>query len=123
MAKRISRVNELMRREISAVIQREFEWKGSLVTISAVDITQDLKEGKVFVSVLGGSSSEILDKLNRKSGMIQGLVAKRVVLKNTPVLRFRIDQSAARGVDVVNLLDEVAALPTAPPEEEGSSAE
>ena len=106
-----------MRREISAVVQREFEWKGALVTVSEVDITQDLKEGKVFVSVLGGNAAEVLDKLNRKNGFIQGLVAKRVVLKNTPVLHFRVDQSAARGVGVINLLDEVAELPTAPPEE------
>jgi len=57
MSKRLDRVNELLRREISAVIQREFEWQGSLVTVSAVDVTQDLKEAKVFVSVLGGSQS------------------------------------------------------------------
>jgi len=115
MSKRLDRVNELMRREISAVIQREFEWKGSLVTIS---VTQDLKEAKVFVSVLGGSSDAVLEKLNQKHGLIQTRVSKRVVLKNTPVLMFRVDNSAARGVDVVNLLDEVAELPTAPPEEE-----
>ncbi len=118
MSKRLDRVNELMRREISGVIQREFEWKGALVTISEVIVTQDLKEAKVFVSILGGSSKEILEKLNNKHGYIQGRVAKRVVLKNTPVLMFRIDNSAQRGVDVVNLLDEVAQLPTAPPEED-----
>lgn len=121
MSQRLSRVNELMRREISGVIQREFEWKDALVTISEVNITQDLKEGKVFVSVLGGNSKEVLDKLNRKRGDIQRLVSKRVVLKNTPVLMFRIDHSAARGVDVVNLLDEVAEIPTAPPAEEGEA--
>ena len=43
---------------------------------------------------------------------------KRVVLRNTPVLRFVMDKSAERGVEIVNLLDEVAKLPTAPPEEE-----
>ena len=51
--------------------------------------------------------------------MIQSRVSKRVVLKNTPVLMFREDDSAARGVNIVNLLDEVAQLPTAPPAEEG----
>ncbi len=118
MSKRLNRVNELMRREISAVVQRDFEWSGSLVTISEVVVTQDLKEAKVFVSVLGGSSEHVLGKLNQKHGLIQKEVSKRVVLKNTPVLRFRVDRSAARGVDVVNLLDQVAELPTAPPKEE-----
>ena len=118
MAKRLDRVNELLRREISAVVQRDFEWNNALVTVSEVDVTQDLKEAKVFVSILGGSAPGILDQLERKRGFIQSKVSTRVVLRNTPVLMFRQDKSAVRGVDVVNLLDEVARLPTAPPEDE-----
>lgn len=118
MSKRLDRVNELLRREISSVVQRDFEWNQALVTISEVDVTQDLKEAKVYVSVLGGSAPGVLDQLERKRGFIQSKVAKRVVLRNTPVLMFRQDSSAVRGVDVVNLLDEVAQLPTAPPEDE-----
>jgi len=118
MAKRLDRVNELLRREISAVVQRDFEWNNALVTVSEVDVTQDLKEAKVFVSILGGSAPGILDQLERKRGFIQSKVSKRVVLRNTPVLMFRQDKSAVRGVDVVNLLDEVARLPTAPPQDE-----
>lgn len=121
MAKRQDRVNELLRREISGVLQRDFEWKNALVTVSDVDVTQDLKEAKVFVSILGGSAPGILDQLERKRGLIQGKVSKRVVLRNTPVLMFRQDKSAVRGVEVVNLLDEVSQLPTAPLEDEESS--
>ena len=121
MAKRQDRVNELLRREISGVLQRDFEWKNALVTVSDVDVTQDLKEAKVFVSILGGSAPGILDQLERKRGFIQGKVSKRVVLRNTPVLMFRQDKSAVRGVEVVNLLDEVSQLPTAPLEDEESS--
>ena len=118
MGKRQDRVNELLRREISAVLQRDFEWKNALVTVSDVDVTQDLKEAKVFVSILGGSAPGILDQLERKRGFIQGKVSKRVVLRNTPVLMFRQDKSAVRGVEVVNLLDEVSQVPTAPSEDE-----
>ena len=121
MAKRQDRVNELLRREISGVLQRDFEWENALVTVSDVDVTQDLKEAKVFVSILGGSAPGILDQLERKRGFIQGKVSKRVVLRNTPVLMFRQDKSAVRGVEVVNLLDEVSQLPTAPLEDEESS--
>lgn len=111
----MDRVNELLRREISAVIQRDFEWNQALVTVSEVDVTQDLKEAKVYVSVLGGSVPGVMEQLQRKRGLIQTKVSKRVVLRNTPVLNFREDRSAVRGVDLVNLLDEVAKLPTAPP--------
>ena len=115
---RMDRVNELLRREISSVVQHDYEWNGVLVTISGVDITNDLKEGKVWTSVLGGSSEPVLKKLNRDHGAIQSKVMKRVVLKSTPVLRFVCDQSAERGVDMVNLLDEVDKLPKAPASEE-----
>ena len=114
MAKRLDRVNELLRREISAVLHRDFEWNNALVTVSEVDVTQDLKEAKVFVSIFGGSTPGILDQLERKRGFIQSKLSKRVVLRNTPILMFRPDKSAVRGVEVVNLLDEVAKLPTAP---------
>ena len=124
MSQRLDRINELMKREISTVVMREFEFPNCLVTISEVSVTQDLKEAKVFVSVLGGSSENVLQKLRKKRGVIQSQTMKRVVLRATPVLDFRIDDSADRGVNVVNLLDEVAKLPTAPREEgEGSETE
>jgi ribosome-binding factor A len=119
MSRRLDRVNELLRREIGNVIQKDYEWHGKLVTVSEVEVTQDLKEAKVWTSVLGGEASPVIEKLNREHGSIQGKVMKRVVLKSTPVLHFRHDASAVRGVDLVNLLDEVEKLPKAPePDEE-----
>lgn len=50
--------------------------------------------------------------------MIQSRVAKRVVLRCTPRLDFRIDHSAERGVEMINVLDEVDKLPKAPPAED-----
>lgn len=113
MSLRITRVNELLKREIGAVIQRDFEWGGALVTVNAVEVTQDLKEGKVWIGVLGGSVAKVLEKLRKERGDIQKKVMKRVVLKNTPVLSFRHDSSAERGVEMVNLLDEVEKIPKA----------
>ena len=118
MSRRLDRVNELLKREISQVIQKEFEFTGSLVTVSAVKVAPDLKDAKVHISVLGKGEQSVLALLNTKHGLIQNRVSKRVVLRNTPVLRFVQDVSVERGVDVVNLLDEVAKLPTAPPAEE-----
>ena len=120
MSRRLVRVNELLRREIGTVVQKDYEWHGKLVTISGVEVTPDLKEGKVWTSVLGGDAQPVLHKLNRDHGAIQKKVMKRVVLKSTPVLRFCSDTSAERGVDMVNLLQEVDKIPKAPelPEEE-----
>ena len=118
MSQRLDRINALLRREISTVIQRDFEFVHCLVTISDVEITQDLREAKVFVSVLGAPPGSILEQLAHKRALIQSRIAKRVVLRCTPVLDFRLDTSAERGVQMVNILDEVEKLPKAPPIEE-----
>jgi ribosome-binding factor A len=122
MSRRIDRVNELLRREISTVIQHDYEWNGRMVTVSAVEVTQDLKEGKVWIGVIGGAADPVIEKLNKAHGAIQKAVMKRVVLKSTPVLRFKLDDSAVRGVEIVNLLEEVDKLPKAPELEEGEEA-
>ena len=119
MSRRMDRVNELLKREISSVLQRDFEWKGTLVTVNSVEVSQDLKDAKVYVGVLGGHEERVIERLNGERGSIQSRVMKRVILKNTPVLRFVGDDSVVRGVDIVNLLDEVAELPVAPPLKEG----
>ena len=96
MSQRLERINELLRREISGVVQREFEFTNALVTISAAEITQDLREAKIFVSVLGGHSCRVLEQLEQKRGLIQSRIAKRITMRCTPILMFRIDDSASR---------------------------
>lgn len=117
MSRRLDRVNELLRREIGSILQKDYEWNGKLVTVAEVEVTQDLKEAKVWISVLGGHAQSVMEKLNKHHGEIQKKVSKRVVLKTTPVLSFRHDASAVRGVEIVNLLDEVDKLPKAPEED------
>jgi ribosome-binding factor A len=123
MSRRLDRVNELLRREISAIVQRDYEWHGTLVTVNDIETTQDLKEAKVWIGILGGPAAPVLDKLNREHGAIQSRVMKRVVLKSTPVLRFQLDASAVRGVDLVNLLEAVDKLPKAPEADPEADAE
>ena len=118
MSQRLDRINELLRREISTVLQRDFEFGGALVTISGVDITQDLREAKVVCGVLGGYGGKVVEQLEQTRGLIQNRIAKRVVLRCTPRLDFRLDTSAARGVDMINVLDEVEKIPKAPPAED-----
>jgi ribosome-binding factor A len=122
MSNRLDRVNELMRRELGQVIQRDYEWHGKLVSVSGVEVTQDLKEAKVWIGILGGDPQPVIDRLNREHGTIQKKVMRRVVLKSTPVLQFRHDASSARGVEIVNLLQEVDQLPKAPEVDSGSDS-
>ncbi len=122
-SRRLDKVNELMKREIGTFVQKEFEWPGTIVSILDVEITEDLKEGRVWVGVVGRMApAQVIDKLSRKRGDIQRAVSRRVVLRNTPKLTFRHDDSARRGVSMVNLLDDIEQnLPKAPPLPEGES--
>lgn len=119
--RRLDKVNELMKREIGSFVQKEFEWPGTIVSILDVEITEDLKEGRVWVGVVGRMApSQVLEKLSKNRGLIQKAVSKRVILRNTPRLTFKHDDSAKRGVDLVNLLEDIERnLPKAPPLPEG----
>lgn len=98
-----------MKRELSDLLNREFEFGGALVSISDVDVTPDLRQGHVFVSTLGAKGREqaIIDKLNDNRGLIQNKMVKRVVLKYTPQLHFKHDDSIKRGVGIVDAIDEI----------------
>ena len=120
-SRRLDKVNELMRREIGNFVHKEFDWNGTIVSILDVEITEDLKEGRVWVGVVGRMApAQVLEKLTKNRGLIQKAVSRRVVLRNTPKLTFKHDNSAQRGVDMVNLLDDIEKnLPKAPPLPEG----
>lgn len=122
-SRRLDKVNELMKREIGTFVQKEFEWPGTIVSILDVEITEDLKEGRVWVGVVGRMApAQVIEKLSRKRGDIQRAVSRRVVMRNTPRLTFRHDDSARRGVSMVNLLDDIEQnLPKASPLPEGES--
>lgn len=122
-SRRLDKVNELMKREIGTFVQKEFEWPGTIVSILDVEITEDLKEGRVWVGVVGRMApAQVIEKLSRKRGDIQRAISRRVVMRNTPKLTFRHDDSARRGVSMVNLLDDIEQnLPKAPPLPEGES--
>lgn len=109
MSQRLDRINELLRREISSCIEKSFEFPDTLVTVHAVETAVDLKNANVFIGIIGTAEQgrAVLNKLNAKRGFIQSTVMKRVVLRNTPHLHFKIDDSVERGVRILNILDEI----------------
>ena len=113
MKHRLERVNELIRRELSEIINREVSFHAALVTVQQVDITPDLKHAHVFVSVIGSAdeSKEAMAKLHASRVNLQHLLSKRVVLKFTPHLHFKLDDSIERGTRIINLLEQIEIPP------------
>ncbi len=112
MSQRLDRINELLRREISACIEKSFEFPDVLVTVHAVETAVDLKDASVHIGVIGSPDQRraVIHKLNARHGFIQGAVMKRVVLRNTPHFHFKLDDSIERGVRILNILDEIGEI-------------
>ena len=107
---RMQRVRELLKREIGEVIQREFPVEeAGLVTVNDVDVAGDLHSALVFISILGTPEQQKhgFHLLIRHRKRIQGLVARKVILKYTPTLKFLMDDSVVRGNRVLQIIEEL----------------
>jgi ribosome-binding factor A len=107
MKHRQLRVNELLRRELSGIITRELRFAEALVTINQVDVTPDLKNAHVYVSVLGHKSEKVIEELEAHRVALQAALARHVVLKYTPHLIFHLDNSIERGTRIIEILQEI----------------
>ena len=120
MSLRTTRAAELIRRELATLLERDYTFHGKLVTVQAVELDPDFRSGRVWVSILGGKPHEddaILEKLRAARGQIQNALYKRVTLKQSPQLFFKLDKSIERGVRILNAID---SLPPPSPENEAA---
>jgi ribosome-binding factor A len=117
MSNRTLRVNELIQREISAYLHTRHQGEAVRITITAVQVSPDFHDARVFYSVFGGTEAAATCRewLQEKTGEIRRVVGKNVVLKNVPRLEFVPEPSPERGVRVLQVLDEIERLPPARP--------
>jgi ribosome-binding factor A len=109
MSNRLLRVNELLQREISAFLHSRYSGESVAITITGVEITGDLREAKVYYSVIGDEAeARRAGKwlLGRRSE-IRGTVAKNVVIRHVPLLAFVHDNHAPRTLRIETLLSEI----------------
>ncbi len=118
---RLERVRELLKRAIGEAIRREFNVNDvGLISVNDVDCAGDLKTATVFISILGTADQQKrgLAKVTEQRARIQELMAKAVVLKYTPVLKFVVDDSLVRGNRVMQILDELEQKSSAEPQQQ-----
>lgn len=107
---RHERVRELLKRAIGEAIRREFNVNDvGLITVNDLDVAGDLKSAVVFISILGNATQQkhALVVLEQHRIRLQGLVAKAVILKYTPTLKFVADDSIVRGNKVLQIIEEL----------------
>lgn len=109
MSQRIARINELLQREVSEQMRRYYRSETAPITISDVDCSADLRNLRIYYSVLGDDAA-IRDAqvLFRRIGKdLRQRVSKQITLKYFPRFEFIYDPSLERGAGINELLDQL----------------
>ncbi|MBO5342525.1 MAG: 30S ribosome-binding factor RbfA [Lachnospiraceae bacterium] len=108
-----TRVNGEVQKVLAEIIRGELKDPriNPMTTVMAVEVAPDLKSCKAYISVLGDvkSQEDTLKGLNSAMGFIRTQLARKINLRNTPEIKFIMDQSVEYGINMSKLIDEVNA--------------
>jgi ribosome-binding factor A len=110
MTHRPEKVEEFIKEELSAILQREVrDPRVGFVSVTDVEVSADLRHARIFVSVLGTDAQKTatMEGLTSALGYIRRALGRRLQMRFTPDLSFRLDESIERGSRVMKLLGEV----------------
>jgi ribosome-binding factor A len=107
--KRSQRVSDLLREEIADIITyRLKDPRIGFVTVTGVDVTEDIKMASVYVSVLHEEEKKsTIEILNAAKSFVRSELSKRLRMKFIPSIEFRLDVSAEYGSRIEKLLNEI----------------
>lgn len=104
-------INMEVQKELSQIIRLEIKDPRihPMTTVVSVEVTPDLKFCKAYISILGDEEAgkATIEGLKSAEGYIRRELARRVNLRNTPEIKFILDQSIEYGVNMSRLIDEV----------------
>ena len=108
--KRSDKIGEAIREEISSILLKEInDPRIQLVSITRVEVSADLQHAKIFVSIVGSDQKkhEAFAGLKSARGYIQRKLGKRIRLRYTPEIVFKMDTSIDEGMHIYELLQEI----------------
>lgn len=110
MSMRPNRVAEQMKKELSDILSRRLkDPRVGFVTVTDVEVTGDLQQAKVYITVLGdeGTKQETLTALEKAKGFIRSEIGSRIRLRKTPEIFFEFDESIEYGNRIERLISEL----------------
>jgi ribosome-binding factor A len=110
--KRADKVSEAIRREISVMLTQEVKDPGiNFTTVTAVETADDLRHANIFVSILGDEETrtESMKALERAKGFLRREIGRRLQLRYTPEIHFRLDKSIDHAIKIKTILNEIKA--------------
>ena len=110
---RRGRIHDEMQKELAMVLREVKDPRVSeaFISITAVDVTPDLKYAKVYYSAMNGDKKEVAKGLKSSAGYIRRQIAQRLNLRMTPELSFYEDHSIAHGAHISKLLESIEFAP------------
>ncbi len=110
--RRVSRVAELIRREVSQMLLngiKDDRVGTGMVSVTDVDVSGDLQHAKIYVSIYGSDEAreETMAGLKSATGYVRSELGSRVRLRRTPEVIFLEDRSIERGNKVLSLLNQI----------------
>ncbi|MEI7473707.1 MAG: 30S ribosome-binding factor RbfA [bacterium] len=112
MHSRADRIKKALMREISDIIQKNLRDPRipTIVSIIDIDLSADYSYAKVFISVFGSEEErrQAIEALEEKTSYVRGEVSKRIRLRHTPAISFKLDDSLERGSKITELLDKIS---------------
>ena len=112
MSRRMGRVNELIREELSILLLHELKDPRivAMTTVTHVETSPDLEHARVFVSVMGTEDERAgaMQGLKSAEGFLRRSLAGRVKMRRVPALNFALDTSMEEGAQMLELIDRVA---------------
>ena len=124
MAKyRRGRINDEVQKEVAMILRevKDPRVSGAFVSVTAAEVTPDLKYAKIYYSALMGDKKEVKRGLISSAGFIRGQLSKRMNLRITPELTFVEDGSIEYGAKISKILEGITI--TDPDEDEEESGE
>ena len=125
-SRRVLKAAEAIREVVSLAILTELrDPRIQDVTVTYVEVSDDLRHAKVHVSVMGDEAKQklTLRGLQNAAGFLQQKVGKRIDTRYTPRLAFLLDQGVKHSIEVARLLRELLPPPPPPPTAEDSDQE
>jgi ribosome-binding factor A len=109
--RRIDRIEEQLRIELSEIIEREIhDPRIGLTTVTAVKVSPDLRHGRVFVTVLGDENQrkKSMEGLRSAGSFVRHSLSKRLHhMRRIPELTFDYDETVEKGMRIEELLDQI----------------
>lgn len=108
--RRLARLNEQLKRELAMLIRTDVrDPRVGVVTVTAVDVTNDLSLARVFVRAIGSESEivEALEGLNAAAPFLRAALGKELTIRRIPELRFQRDKSLEHAMRIEEILSDV----------------